>query len=402
MNKWFFVILFAFLLLHKGFSETVFERSLLEMGHESFVVDGQEKEDCLELAFVYPKDIDILGEEIYPIASIGIELGPVGQGEIDVNLNLNGKEIAALGIDDFKCGQSLCWERAEMPKNVLKEENSLRICLGTGNTVTRIVLSNESAIGLYKSADFGADNSFRMEAEKPELVIGEKTKITILLHNQGSAQTFAEIKFARPLAEDKNAFSLVEGEAYFTGVVEAGQTIEISYVIKPRLASKMTLPPAIVYYKNPFGETESKFSNLVHLDVKNPETRVEAFIVKEDGMALIGQPVGMMVAVKNVGLDPLYDLSVEVESEAGSLNEKIGIASIQPKQTKYIPFSVSSMVTGQFSIGCTVRYKDLNGSGPRCQESLVEFAEPEVNPSVYAGLALVLAAVIAYVYITRF
>ena len=58
-----------------------------------------------------------------------------------------------------------------------------------------------------------------------------------------------------------------------------GETVEISYVVKPRVPVHMTLPPAIVYYENEFGEQEAKFSNLVSLDVRQPERKIEAFIV---------------------------------------------------------------------------------------------------------------------------
>ena len=275
MNKCFFAILIAFMALPLASGETLFERNFGEMGYETLVIEGAEETGCQEIKFIYPGNIDFLDQEIYPIASLGVEFWPVQEGKMDANSFLNGQEISGTGIDDFKCLEGKCWERIALPKETLKkEENVLRMCLGTGNSITKITLLNESSVGLYKTADFSEENSFTMKAEKTDLVIGEKTEIKILLHNQGSASTQTEIKFARPLAEDKNAFSVVEGDTYFEGEIEAGEEIEITYVVKPRMAAHMTLPPAIVYYKNAFGEEEAKFSNLVSLNIREPERQL--------------------------------------------------------------------------------------------------------------------------------
>lgn len=409
MNKLTLICLVAFLLLPAASGESLFERSFAEMGYEDFLVEGAQKRGCQPILFLYPDNIDIQGEEIYPIASIGLLLGPVQQGKIDVNVSLNGNRIAALSILDFKCAaktccgrKSLCWERLALLKSLLQEEeNTLEVCLGTGNSITSILLSGESKVGLHKAADFSGENAFRVQAEKNDLVIGEKTTIRILLHNQGSASTTAKIEFARPLAEDKNAFSVVEGDTYFTGVVKAGEEVEISYVVKPRVAAYMTLPPAIVYYENEFGELESMFSNLVSLNVREPDRKIEAFIVKEEENAFVGQSIEMRLAVKNVGSDPLYDLSVDLVGEVSISQQERGIAAIQPKETRYLPFTVSSPEAGKFPIGCTVTYLDLNVSESHCKDSFVLFALPSIGPEIYAGIALVAIAVAVYIYLMK-
>ncbi len=402
MSKLILICFVAFLLLPAASGESLFERSFAEMGYEDFLVEGAQKRGCQPLLFLYPDNIDIQGEEIYPIASVGIELGPVKQGKIDVNVSLNGKDIADLDIGDFKGNEGVYWERLALPKSLLQEEeNTLKLCLGTGNSITSILLSGESKVGLYKLADFSAEDAFKVFAEKPQLVIGEKTKITILLHNRGSASATTRIEYARPIAEDKNAFSVVEGDAYFTGVVEAGQEVQISYVVKPRVAAYMTLPPAIVYYENGFGELESRFSNLVSLNVREPERKIEAFIVKEEEAALVGQLIEMRLAVKNVGSDPLYDLSLEIYSETTIAQEQKESASIMPKETRYLPFTVGSLEAGKFPIGCTVTYTDLNVSESHCKDSFALFKQPAIDPAIYAGLALVVIAVIVYLYIMK-
>ena len=301
MNKWIFIILILLFASPIAFGETVFERSFGKMGYESLLVEGPQKTGCFEAEFLYPKDIAIESDEIYPIASIGIEIGPAQEGKIDVNAFLNNEQIAGLLYEDFKCSERKCWERLALPKDLLlEEENSFRICLGTGNSITNIMLDKNSGIGLYKAADFSEDNAFVTTAKKTDLVRGEKTTIKIILHNQGSAATNVKVEFARPLADDKNAFSVVEGDTYYIGEIASGQEIELEYVVKPRRAVHMTLPPAIVYFENPFGELESKFGNLVELDVRESERKIEAFIVKDVENAMIGQAIEMRLAVKNV------------------------------------------------------------------------------------------------------
>ncbi|MCK4883251.1 MAG: hypothetical protein KAS30_00130, partial [Candidatus Diapherotrites archaeon] len=276
-----------------------------------------------------------------------------------------------------------------------------QICLGTGNSITSIMLDKNSGIGLYKAADFSEEDSFVTTAEKTDLVKGEKTTIKILLHNQGSAATNVKVEFARPLADDKNAFSVVEGDTYYTGEIGPGQEIELEYIVKPRRAVHMTLPPAIVYFENPFGETESKFGNLVELDVREPERKIEAFVVKEVENAMVGQPIKMRLAVKNVGNDSLYSLSTSMESDAEIIQQETQIEVLQPKETKYLNFTINSNKAGKFPIGCTITYTDVNVSESKCQNSFAEFIQPEINPIIYIAIIFAIIAIGIYIYIMK-
>lgn len=403
MNKFFLLIVLAILVMPWAFSETMFERSFEEMGYESFVVEGAQERGCKQVSFLLPPETET-GNEVYAIASIGIAFGPVGQGKADVNVSLNGEMIAALSREDFKCEleTSECWERLPLPETVLKkEENSLEVCIGTGNTISRAELSNRSMVGLYRTADFSGEDSFRAEAQETSLVRGEKTRISILLHNEGSDSANARIEYARPVAEDKNAFWVVEGDAYFDGTVKPGQTVEISYVIKPRLATQMTLPPASLYYENEFGETEQKFGNLIVLRVREPDRKIEAFLVKKGEEALVGQAIELMLAVKNVGNDPLYSLSVEAEGQPSISQQEEFIAELQPKETAYLPLTVVSQEAGKFSIGCTIIYQDTEASEASCQNSFVSFREQEVSYTLYIALAFAVIAAGVYLYIMK-
>ncbi len=402
MNK-LAIILFVVLFATGAYGETLFERTYGQMGYGDFTVEGANKTGCTEIVFLFPQGIDVMDEGIYPIASIGMQFRPLQTGRIDVNVQLNKEEIAELGIDDFKCSSQECWERLLLPKEkLLEEENTLKVCTGTSNSIVEAVLLKSSGIGLYKTADFSGKEAIQVRAERTGIVIGEKVKITISIHNGGSDSASVNVSYAKPIAEDKNAFVVVEGQTYFDGTVEAGQTVEFSYVIKPRLLGSIRPPPAILHYKNEFGEQESITSNLVEIKIREPEIRVESFIVKAEEKAIIGQPLYLDLAVKNVGSDPLYDLAVELQLAEGlvlSSAQGSGIKALGPNQTKLLPFAVTSSSPGRFAIGCTIAYTDLNAEESLCEESFVVFEQPGISELVYGGIVLAVIAVAIYLYI---
>jgi uncharacterized repeat protein (TIGR01451 family) len=412
MNKLLATIFFFSLLAACASATSLFERTFAEMGYSDFAVEGAQQTGCQNIQFILP-DIDMEPGtgKLYPIASLGFELHPIQEGIIDLNISLNGELIAQLDAEDLRCGEeppgkprhNMCWHRLWLPEGTSNPlvENTLRVCIGTGDSITRITMSSQSKIGLYQTADFRSESAFRVEAEKTRLVIGEKTKITMLIHNQGSAAADVEVQYARPVAEDKPAFSVVEGKNYFEGSIDAGEQKEITYIIKPRKAIQMTMPPAIIYYKNEFGEQTSKFSNLVTLQVREPDRKVEVFLAKGKETATVGQTIELQLAVKNIGSDPLFDLSVETTLPEGlsfAAEPEKEIIALPPNQMQLLSFSVISSSEGRFQIGCKIIYTDLNAEESSCQDSVVVFQQPGISPMIYGGIGLALIAVIVFIY----
>jgi hypothetical protein len=107
----------------------------------------------------------------------------------------------------------------------------------------------------------------------------------------------------------------------------------------------------------------------------------------------------MKLAVKNIGNDPLYNLSVGLESEASITQSQKTISEIKPKETAFLDFRVESPEPGKFPVGCVVTYIDLNLSQESCQNSFVEFKNREIGLAIYAGIALVGFAVAVYLYL---
>ncbi|MBN1941088.1 MAG: hypothetical protein JW772_02810 [Candidatus Diapherotrites archaeon] len=385
-------------------AETVFERSFQEMGYEDFSAEGALQQACGKIEFIYPSNADAFSEENYTILSINAVFVPAISPAATIDVNFNGLGIAKINGSEFKCNETNCWARAKMPRNAAKENtNRIDICLNTSNTTTKIVLDNNSKIGLYKIADFSEKDSFITTAEPKEIVIGETTKITVILHNKGSDSAQVEIKYARPIAENQAAFAFVGGRAFAKQEIGAGEKIEIEYEIKPRVLENITIPPAAVYYNNVFGEEEMRFSELVTIHVREPDKNIEAFIGKSKEKLMTNETANITISIKNKGRDPLYNLQVAPTMLAGMHAigaSQQGIESILPGETKSVDFQVSANSPGEFEVGCDILFKDLGQTESPCATKLV-FAQPQIPPEIIAGLIIAVLGAALYIYIMK-
>jgi len=404
MNKWFFWVLALLVLAGNCVAYTVFERSFEDMGYPDFEVEGTGEEGCKEVMFLFPETIDFSAEENYPVASLHVSIMPIKGKEFAVSIRLNNTRMGDFGYESFYCEEE-CWLRAQLPKELLKKgENKMDVCLKNSIDVSRSVLEDGSKIGVYRLMDFSAENTFKEVAENETVVLGEKTKIKLLLHNAGGAAGFVEMKHARKLADDKEAYVVVDGNTQFSGFIGAGETIEISYVIKPRVLGDISLPPPILYYQNYFGDRMQKFGKTVTIHVVEPEKTANAFVVKGSEINLVGEIVEMQIALKNEGLRPLFNLGIYIILPEGLdfVEKPAGIVTaLKPGETEYIDFSVLAHTPGEYKIGCSIAYLDINASESKCEQSAIVFRERKIPAELWIGLALVLIAVGAYVYIQK-
>jgi hypothetical protein len=402
MNKSYFVLLLLLFLTGQALALGVFERTFGEMGYENFTVHGPSNSGCFEALFLFPTDLNYLAGENYPIASLQLLLQPMRGKNFSVYVKLNDSNVGVFSTKSFACNE-VCWLRVPLPKRLItKEENRLQLCLNNSIDVSQSALGKQSMIGLYRTVDFSKEDAFVEEAEKKEITIGEKTKITLILHNYGSASGFVEMKHARELAEDKEAYVVVDGNTHFGGFIKPGETITVSYTIRPRVVGAISLPPAILYYRNEFGEPQERFAKMLTITVREPENKISAFVMKEGEINKVGAVTELRLAVKNNGRGPLFNLAVSLALPEGlSLVAKpeSTIDTIQPGETKYLEFSVRALKGGNYPIGCTVSYTDLNARESKCQQSSLLFREEKTPPELWIGLALLAAAVIIYTYI---
>ncbi len=402
MNKWHFLLLGLLVLAGQCFGAVVFERSFGEMGYPDFTVDGPETRECTEIRFVFPNDADFNAEGNYAIASLHMLLLPIKGKKFYVETELNGEKVSSYLTEEFACEAS-CWLRASLPKELLKEgENRLELCLNNSVDVTKSVLKAESKVGIYRLADFSQDGAFVELADNATPLIGERVEIALLLHNYGSDAGLVEMKHARKLAEDKEAYVVVDGSTQFVGSIGAGESVELRYSIKPRVLGSISLPPAILYYDNGFGEQKQKFGEMVTINVKEPERKVNAFVIKDREINLVGDTSEMQLAVKNEGRDALFNLGVYLELPEGiSLVEEPEsmIDVLFPGETKNLGFSVRGNQEGDYKIGCRVVYRDLNLSESKCNQASLVFEKQEIPLEFWGGIALLIVGIAVYLYI---
>ncbi|MDD5147850.1 MAG: hypothetical protein PHH08_00115 [Candidatus ainarchaeum sp.] len=392
-------------------AETVFEKTFGEFGAENFSVDSPNSTACTFVDFSFPQDQNVFAKENYPILSLDAGFSPVASEAAKIDVNLNGIPISETGATGFKCESQNCWSRIWLGKQYLGAgSNRLNICLHSSSTTTKISLSNASKIGLYKTAQFGKNYPFKTAdyftttAEKEEVVIGDTDKITVTLHNAGSGPADIELKYARPIAEEKKAFVFIEGKAYAQGTIEPNGDIKIEYIIKPRVLGPITLPPAAVYYSNEFGEQEVIFSSQATIKVREPEKKVDAFIGKEKEINQLGQAVPLTLNVTSRGKDKLYNLEVSIETppEINILGQKTRtIESIAPGETVKLNFEATASQGGTFDIGCRLVYSDLNFTEVKCENSKLVFEQPGIGIEIIAAIILVIIGIAVYVYIMK-
>lgn len=402
MNKWYFLLLGLLVFAGQCFGAVIFERSFGEMGYSDFTVDGPKLRGCTEVRFVFPNGVDFNAEGNYAIASLHMLLLSGKGKKFFVETELNGEMVGSYLTEEFACGAG-CWLRAGLPKELLKGgENRLEVCMNNTVDITKSILKAESAVGIYRLADFSQEGAFVELTQNTTPLIGEKVEITLLLHNYGSGVGQVEMKHARKLAEDKMAYVVVDGNTQFIGSIGAGETVELRYSIKPRVLGSISLPPAILYYDNGFGEQKQKFGEMVTINVKEPERKINAFVIKDKEINPVGSTSEMQLAVKNEGRDALFNLGVYLELPEGIslVKEPESLIDIlYPGETKNLGFSVRANQKGDYKIGCKVIYRDLNLSESKCNQSALVFETQEIPLEFWGGIVLLLVGIGVYLYI---
>jgi hypothetical protein len=392
-------------------AETVFEKNFQDLGYSNFSIDSPNSTACTFIEFDFPSDYNIFAKENYPILSLNADFLPVASEAAKLDVNINGVPVAETKSTEFKCADNQCWRRIWLPKeNLASGTNRADICLHSSNSTAAINLKNASKIGLYKTAQFGKSYPFTTAdyfvttADKDEIVIGDKVKITVSLHNAGSGPADIELKYARPIAEEKKAFVFIEGKAYAQKTIAPGTGIKIDYVIKPRVLGSITLPPAAVYYVNEFGEDEAIFSSQATIKVRDPEKKIDAFIGKEKEIYQLGQTVPLTLNVTSRGKDRLHNIEVSINTppEISILGDKTRtIETIASGETIQFNFDATASQAGSFDIGCKLVYPDLNYAEIKCENSKLVFEQPGISLEIIAVIVLVIIGIAVYIYIMK-
>jgi uncharacterized membrane protein len=246
--------------------------------------------------------------------------------------------------------------------------------------------------------DFTEKGEFRMEANKENVQLSENVKIKIVIHNGGSAPADVNLSYARPMAEYKNAFSVIEGETTFNGTIGAGKSANVEYVIKPHVTGSITLPPAIVYYENAFGETEAMFSEQVTINVSE-DTKPEAFFAKEREAFVAGENAKLQLEIVNNANYDLEGVQVILQASKGlavanDFSTQIGMVPAKSSVSRDLELRASA--SGKYTIGCIISSGEVEA---QCAESALVFEQPAISPAIIIGVAFVLLGAAIYAYI---
>lgn len=396
MNKR-IALLYVFLLVQAiAFAQS--ESSLKEFGYASLEAKGIGAEKCTDFVF----SIEDPGIEYFPIISIKAGFFPQAIGEAGISLSLNNKFLERLGVEDFKCRVGECWARVEIDRNELAKENSLKACIKTGRTITRIVLSNESLIGYYKKPIFKQEEFKKcilLETgkcvESYEASLGEDLNIIVSLVNSGTALSVVDLNNRKELAGTRASRKEI-GQTHFEGVIKPGETKTLSYTIRIEKAVPMTLPPAIASYKNAFGEDSQISSNLVFIYPKSqPEINCVIGIESIDHSL---KEARLTLTVFNKETVELSNIKIRLlpgkglELVEGS-NETV-LPSLEPKQAKSINVRVKASEQGEFSIGCTLSAEGLEEK--ECTQITISFKEE--NPFLLVWATIVILTITTTIY----
>ena len=207
-------------------------------GFTGMIVKNSEQSRCQNISFQVPAESFIGGE--VPIISIKSNFFPNFVGDSFIRYTLNESKIGTLWGEDFKCDNNVCWARIYLEKNDLHQQNTLNLCAYVLGQTEKIEILPESNISFYDAP------AFTITSVSPEQVfLGEKVPMKIIATNYGTINSNVFIQFiendVRSVLEI-SSFDIVEGESSAQTEINAGETKEFNYTIKPTLVSSYNLP----------------------------------------------------------------------------------------------------------------------------------------------------------------
>jgi len=396
LNKYLTALL---LLLVLSMVHADYESSLKSLGFEGIQAQGVEAIECSDFVF----SLEDPGTEFTPILSVNAEFKPSG-GTASISALLNEASLGLVKPADFQCGLGGCWARIDINRNIIKKDNALRLCAKTGQSVIGVEIFNETKIGFYKQPVFAKENFVKcILLESGECVqshraaLGEDLNITISLFNSGSSLSVVDFNNRKELAGEKAARKEI-GQTRFEGLINAGETKTITYIIRIEEAVQMSLPPAIASFTNAFNETKSLTSNVVLIEPMG-EPRLNTVI----GVESIDNDKKQAKLSFTVFNKEIVDIkNIELVIETGKLTVLEGttehsVNSLEPKQAETITLLVQSAEAGEFPISCNFSAEGLTEKN--CESVTVSFYEEDPTLLIAATIVIALLAVGIYLFI---
>lgn len=405
-KKFFFTVLFVALIQSVFASGPVFfERSLAEMGYSDFSVDLSNSSSCQDFVFTLPADIEWQNNELFSVFSMKFRFLPVTTGDAKISVSLNGAKIDEIFAKNSNCIENDCVSRINFSKILLENtQNTLKVCPSTSSSISKIVVESASTIGLYKMPFFKKED-FVLSPESSNALVGKDVVVKISIKNSGSAEAMVDLNYIKPIVEEKidlRAFKVLEGETRWSGKILAGETKEFYYTIKTMGPTLMSLPASIACFENVFNETQCLISNYPQMEIAEPSQKIEAILLSNE-VNNVNEKVKLQLAVKNNSSSVISNISayLNVPNELFSESENNqNINSINPMETKYLTFWISSQGAGTFNVGCQLVYADgAENSRTSCDVAKIVFEGKKIDLPVIAGIIFLLVGIAIYAYI---
>ena len=379
------------------------EFTFIEQGYEDFYIKGADNFDCKRYEFLYTLD---LNADLFPVFSLKAVFSPkTGQNaEITIYFN-DDNSIANLKANDFLNGVA----RINIAREKLGESNSIRVCGKTSFSVNTIKINANSTFGTYFAPYIPEENGFELTLETYRAKVGIPFKITATTRNYGSEDTEISVSYRREELEEKlEEISILKGETAKIGVLpkcvqrnDSGECVKpgeyvMEYTAIANKAVPMTLLPAILTYKNTFGEAVKIESNRPSFEALELEhaLSVQTFVNKDNPK--VGEEIIVKVKVTNNSTAKIELASIKLKTglEATKSNSA-EIFSIEPGTTKEATFTMKGISEGEYVLGCEAEY---NSKILECEENKLKLEGEEIGVEIMSGIALALVALIMFLY----
>ena len=402
MKKWIIVIFSLYItiaLMPVAFSEKISESTFSELGYETIIADSIQ---CQEYEFV----ADLPETEEYFVISLHIEFLPIKDNEANIGVSLNDQRIDGYFSNDFLND----WLRLTINKDLLQEENTLKICLKPSESSVKVVLHKDSMFGTYLLPDFGAEGAFTKELSNNEPFVGEEFEVLITLKNYGSEEVSLQSGHSKEEIEEIFPYlKVVRGnlwkeitiekcKAYFDGACVEPGTSNTSYIMKSEKAINLLLFAATASYTNEFGEKITIESNRTFLNVRKPELKIQAMLYSEDNEMKINESKEITLRIENTSPYSAYNLEAIISADLELSHETISIEKIEANSSKELVFSVYSSKSGKAEITCEVIGQNY-GKSASCKTLEIIVKGEEDYGWLVSAAALVLVSIAAYLYI---
>jgi hypothetical protein len=393
----YWIVLAVILLSTVVSAETITQSSFQSLGFAAFENNQPNESSCRD--FLLFKDLNKNSADYYTIVSLRVQFEPVASADANVTvfLDANPEALATSEATDFRDN----WWRVQLPNEQLREQNNLTVCLNNSSSTTRSVLLADSLFGTYKTAEFKPED-FAKTVSNYQPLYGQEFVQTVSLKNSGSEAATVHIQYEKPGISFRH-LAFVKGDTNFDGIILPGQTVSFSYSMKSTQTGPFTLPAAIVFYSNIFGEEEKLVSNYPVIEVKEPDIKVQAVVLNKtvEKRIVPGKALVFQVLLTNYGQFELSNIAlIFPEQEGLSLNSQknILVSSLKPGENKTIDFSVTPNQPGSYTIGCKLAYLDFGVKGAECDASSI-IVESDSFPIEYVGgIILIVVALLVYLY----